>query len=204
MNVILIIPLVIFIFVPILFPFFTYTTICGLAVESFILQRNSAMNMVSMVKSIQESTMDETKSTNDNNLSMELEEESISEATQSKEFETKALIMKEKSEEEEANAMNDKERSGFLYEKAAEERNKEADFAAKAATEEGIYDVDMAEGDADVADVKSYELYGESDTIASSVCNMIPFLDIVCDIIGATAEVSCHYISQITNSFIST
>ena len=193
MTLIFIIPLLLCVVVPMLFPFFTYTTVCVLAIESVLLQQHSAINLALMEKWMNESRMNQTASDEDANLSLILNNQSIVEAMKSQELKTKAMILKTKSEEEERNAMNDNNISHSLYEIAIEEYDKATNNTANAVYEQRIYNISKAQSDKYSNRESLYEYSGEIvEQVTDFVADLCEATEILflCKLIGATTEVS--------------
>lgn len=175
---------------PLLFPPISYSAMCGLAVESMVYERNRDMHLLKMTKSIEESTFETTESVNDQEFSAELEEQSLEESSQSETYQTEATFFQQKSEAEETQALEDEDAGDTLAEKASEESLEATEWTAKAAEEEGIYEMEIEEGDAEAAEAALEEGESEANGIASAFCNFIPFMNLICDAVGATIEVS--------------
>jgi len=175
--------------IPLIVPLFSYSAMCGLTLESIIYEKNRDINILKMSEAITESTMDQSASVSDHELSVELNEKSESEAESSEKSQDEATLLEEESEEQEALAAKDEEMSDTLFEKGSEEQEEVAESTTKATKAEGFFETDMEEANSEAAEAATNEAEGEGSGIATLICNFIPFVDILCDAVGAAAEV---------------
>ena len=154
-----------------------------------------------MLQKLDQYAIEQSSSVEDEQLSMDLGEKSRSEATIAHQYQNEASLLEERSEEEEALAAKDEETSDALFDKASEEQAKATEFATKAAEEEGLYEAELEEANSEAAEAGMDEAEGDAGGIATVLCNFIPFVDIVCDTLGAASEVSVDTILSLQLNF---
>ena len=175
------------------FPPISYLAMCGLVFQSMVYERNYDMHLLKMTQSIAESTLATTDSVKNQDVADELRQQSLEEAKQSEKYQSEATFFQQKSEEEQSQALADEDTGDALAEKASEESIEGTEWTTKAAEEEGIYEIEIVEGDSEVAEVAVLQEEIEEVGIATVLCNLIPFVDLACDAVGATIEVSTDF-----------
>jgi hypothetical protein len=142
-----------------------------------------------MTTHIQTSQSLSTQSTTDTTQANEYKSSSFTSKTQADEFYNEAQVLKLQSEEDESLSLQDEQKAQEFTSKAKEEKTSQEALKVKISSEEAIYKTEIEKASTEGTSASSNTINTESDGVATSICEFIPFIDIVCDIVGSIAAV---------------
>jgi len=129
----------------------------------------------------------ESESQTDSTLATKNNAQSTTDELESKSLHQHAVTLEEESERDAA-AAEAARASTVEYASAAAEEEAQAEVReAAAVAEEAVYDAETEKALAEAAEVAGLEVEAEADGMAVGACEFIPFLDVLCDVVGGVA-----------------
>lgn len=159
-----------------------YSIMVLLACESYKSSMSMMDNLYKMTSALTQSEELESKSEIDSTLSKQYAETAELDLTESQ-------SLKEHAVELQAGKDVTKSRSAYYELKAAKEESEAAVIGLEAAANEKIFQEELSKSAAESA--KAAKEIGKSDADVATVatCEIIPFVDIVCDVVGTIAVI---------------
>jgi hypothetical protein len=122
-------------------------------------------------------------------LAFDNEQIAAADEAEAAELQEEAAVLFEKSEADAALAASEQVEVDELEAEIVVEEEEDAVHVAAAAFDEVTFESEMAEGAADAAEAARMEAQAHVEEIGVGICEIVPFLDIVCDFVGSVTAV---------------
>lgn len=166
-----------------------YASVMGLTYQSFRLQASMSENLVKMGTEAALAAQHQETADADFALSSEAHEKAGVDKAQGETLQGEADALYAKADQDEAEAVAEETVADEEAAKAAGEEEQAVGHFAEAGTLQAAVDADRAEAVVESAAASRAEFTAHGDELGTGLCEMIPVLDIVCDIVGGTAAV---------------
>ena len=166
-----------------------YTGVLGLAAQSVRWQQSMQNHMWNMAREVAKAAALQEKAAADQGLADELAAQASVLESEGEELVAQGKLLLAKSEEDSAIAAEDQTEANALFAKVAEEEAAAATELGEAAVEETIVQEETAEATADATFAARDGFEAKEDETIVGACEVIPVLDIVCDVVGGVAAV---------------
>ena len=167
----------------------SYVTVLGLAAKSLRYQSSMEAKLILMVESAARASDLDGVSVRDRSEAAELEGKAAADTDEAAELQEMASDLLEEAEEDEARAAADTAEGGTLSYRAAELEAEAGEHLARAAEDGTVLATDEAESAFEALEAAELEAEALEDASLVVICEMIPFLDVLCDVVGAMAEI---------------
>jgi len=168
---------------------FTYSTMVGLCYQSLHSNQLMTHKILSMATESEQAASLSSLATKDEALSQKLAEEATLDETEAEAFLDQAAVLQDQSLRDEALAEGDYASANELKVQMSQEEAQLEAHTASAAEEQTIVEEETAKANTEVAEAAAdYEEF-VSDGYATAACEWIPFVDVVCDVVGGIAAV---------------
>ena len=129
------------------------------------------------------------QSTQDTTTANTLHAESTEASIQAKELQDEASVLQMQAKEDETQSIKDTTDAHSFRGKVDEEMTEVKALEAKVASEEALYESEFEKASTEGSAATSSAVKVESDGAGTALCEIIPFLDIICDFVGGIAAV---------------
>jgi hypothetical protein len=161
-----------------------YTTVLSLAAQSARYEQSMQSNLWSMAQEATKATALQQKAASSETMADESSTMAAENQREGEALELQGEELLTKGEADEALAATDQSMADELGVKSAEEEAAAVSEFGEAAGEEALVEQDFAEANAEAAMAARDGFEADTDEIVVGACEMVPFLDILCDIIG--------------------
>jgi hypothetical protein len=168
----------------------SYSTVVGMAAQSGRYSASMQYHVSVMTKVASEAVVLQESAVVDSAKATEGSAKAIAAENESQALEAKAVALEAQAETLEVYAVEDEETAKALEVKAGEEQVAAEVAGARAAVDEIVANEEEAVATEAAGAAAEFEVEELQDGTAIMVCEFIPLLDVVCDVIGGIAEVS--------------
>lgn len=168
----------------------SYGALVGMAVQSGRFQSSMQHHVEEMTRLSSEAVFLQTSAVADASEAAAESAQAPADESESQSLKSRAAVLEGEAEALEVSAANQEEGSKALNLKAREEQIAAETDAVRAAADEEVADAEGAVAEEAAVAASRYEAEEVSDGSAVVVCEFLPLLDVVCDVVGGIAEVS--------------
>ena len=167
----------------------SYSTMMGLAAQSSRWKHAMEEDLAKLAKSTAEAAAWQEAAGSDQVASEALTETSVAEQADGALLESEGEALITKGTADQAKAVAAEEEADGLVEVAAEAHGESVAMVAEAASEEALAEEDVAKATSDAALAAENTATAEADEAGTAICQFIPLIDVVCDVVGGVAAV---------------
>ena len=157
--------------------------------QPMYLSKSMTNHLVKMAASLEKSDALSTSAASDESISTDFGAKAKADAEKSEAMEAEAVALEAKSKADEAIFEQDVAKEEYYEAKALREEGKANGLYEDAAVSEKIYQEDMEKVLAETSEAAEEIGKTESDAAMTGMCEVIPLLDIVCDVVGGVAAI---------------
>lgn len=157
--------------------------------QPMYLSKSMTNHLVKMAESLEKSDALSSSAASDEAISTDFAAKAKSDAEKSEAMEAEAVALEAKSKADEAIFEQDVAKEEYYEAKALREEGKANGLYEDAAVSEKIYQEDMEKVLAETSEAAEEIGKTESDAAVTGMCEVIPLLDIVCDVVGGVAAI---------------
>lgn len=173
----------------------SYSTAVGLAGQSAVYESAMRENLLQMAAAVAKASELQSSAEVTSTTAEETLEKAAADRAESEALQAQGEALLAEAEADQAAAEADEASAGELAAAAAEEAAAaEADYA-KVAAEEVLVEEDVAKATADAAKATRDGFRASEDEVAVGACELVPVLDLVCDIVGGAAAIGLETVS---------
>mmetsp|Transcript_43986 Transcript_43986/g.134009 ORF Transcript_43986/g.134009 Transcript_43986/m.134009 type:complete len:692 (-) Transcript_43986:73-2148(-) len=170
----------------------SYATIVGLAGQASRFSSSMNVHLVLMSDATLQSSTLQTKAGFDADEASALEEKATADTERSGGLREEAAALRVQAEEDAASAAGDEAEAAALADEAGVATAEAEVQLAAAAEEEVLAETAEALAAEEAAAAAESEVEAAEDAAAVAVCEFVPFLDVLCDVVGAATEIGLH------------
>lgn len=159
----------------------------GLATQSARWKTSMQYHLEQVAKKTAEATAWQEAEVEDQSASEELQQAAVQAEERGAALQEESNVLYAKAEADQAKATTAEERADGLAEDAAVKQGEVDALTGEAMTEETVAEEDTAKAVADSALSAEDTTIAQGDEVATGWCQAIPFVDIVCDVVGGIA-----------------
>lgn len=167
-----------------------YTSVLCLSYQSYKASQSMTAHLVDMAASLAQSESLETAGALDQALSEEYAQAALADETEAESLAVTASDLRADSALHKATGEADQLRAEEYERLAAQTETESVATGAKALASQALYNEKSEQALAEVAAASRDEAATESDTIGVGICEVVPLVDVVCDVVGAVAAIS--------------
>ena len=144
-------------------------------------------HLLLMTNDAQSSAWLSTKATVDTAEASEYHSQSVASQAQSEHLQEEASILDQKSKLDSEQAIQDSDRAKAHQESLAGEQAQAVELETQISSEQAFYEAEIQKANEETSAVATSTVKTESDGAATTLCEVIPFVDILCDVVGGLA-----------------
>lgn len=170
--------------------FFSYTTMMGLAAQSSRWKASMEKELTLLTEKSAESTALQEAAAEDQAAAEELTQKSLAEREGSTTLQGESDALHAKAEADEAKSAAAEEEADGLATDEAEKEAQSVGLLADASAKEALATDLEAEGVANAAIAAKDEAEADADEATVAACQLLPIIDVACDVVGGAAAVA--------------
>ena len=163
----------------------SYWSVVGLATKSSRYEQSMNQHLMLMTESTSKSIALTGLSSENEELAATNSQQAAVDKTQSAELQEESMGLLKRSEVDLIKANADEVEMDSLKTEIGIEEEEMAGFVAEATADEITYETEIAEGTADASEAFELEAEVHGEEIGVTVCEFIPLLDMICDVVGS-------------------
>jgi chemotaxis protein histidine kinase CheA len=176
----------------------SYWSMLGLAAQSSRWEQTMNAKLIQMAASTAKATSLHAASAENEELALQAEATADADIVQGDELQEQAEALLEKAEADQALAASEQVGAEELKAEIATEEAEAAAHAGVAAADEAASDAEFLEGTADATEAAENEADAHGEELGVAFCELIPLLDLFCDVVGGVTAVGMEAFAAAT------
>eukprot|EP00551_Chaetoceros_affinis_P010853 CAMPEP_0203679432 /NCGR_PEP_ID=MMETSP0090-20130426/35646_1 /ASSEMBLY_ACC=CAM_ASM_001088 /TAXON_ID=426623 /ORGANISM="Chaetoceros affinis, Strain CCMP159" /LENGTH=774 /DNA_ID=CAMNT_0050547081 /DNA_START=128 /DNA_END=2449 /DNA_ORIENTATION=+ len=168
----------------------SYMSMMGLSFQSYRSTNSMSSHLLLMTDHAAQSQTLTADTVADSTSSNTLQETSLRDSTEATELTQSAAGLRSKSQLDAAQSLQDSDEAAGIETKVHTDTVAADGLSAKIAVEDASYSEEFEKATSESAAAAGDTLNTESDGVATSICEFIPLVDIICDFVGGIAGVA--------------